>query len=60
MKVPVNSGQQITVSEIMHNLSSDSSPYQGNNMPKISHIAPNSYFSRNESCENNNMGTKLM
>ena len=28
-------------------------------MPKISHSNPNSYSSRNESCENNNMGTNV-
>ena len=32
---------------------------KGNNMPKSSHIAPNSYSSRNESCGNNNMGTNV-
>ena len=28
-------------------------------MPNISHSAPNSYSSRNESCENNNMGINV-
>ena len=28
-------------------------------MPKSSHIAPNSYSPRNESCENNNMRTNV-
>ena len=32
---------------------------KGNNVPKSSHIAPNSYSPHNESCENNNMGTHM-
>ena len=30
-----------------------------NNMPKISHKSPNSHSPRNESWENNNMGTNV-
>ena len=33
------------------------SAFLGNYMPKSSQIPPNSYSPRNESCENNNIGT---